>query len=607
MDVEKHMDDNTKRGSSTDAEAEHYELEQDSFSFLFVADIFSVSFFTALFIFLLQIISIFLFIVTELKEENTTAVNPVGVPVMVDGAVRAGQLIATIITVITSSDLLTSLDIFYIPYDKTVEKTFEHASAKRWYFSNICRLVCDLLVVAISFIIIVQSSNNLSLFSNFAAVSFVSGLDEAAFALFFAGFGTRGTARLSKNIVDNLKFKVTQSRDKERRVKNWCLSFLCVILLSGYISIFVLQHKNYYFKDHCQLFDVKFQDLEYNFFQQSFNEVCEGATDEEDSKKTCPQEWMVRSEETTQNAKTLKYISFNGVYEMQKKLNRTRVEGFYEMMNGRPIYVQRGRTGFNAFGKNSPPGRIMYCDGSWVFNIPGVHKGSVDHENFAAADVVDSCHWLLKSPKTTEYDLAKVPMANWVVWTGNRVQIAKDLSIHCTECEGSGTPTTPVVGCTYKGVCSKEKTCVCDAGWLGVQCETSVCDTLTTFWGNSTWSYARVDDEESNGMTVYGRPVYLLKEVDSKPYIENEYWAANYGSQVSQVLMFTGFDYVFINLSFDSNDEMLHYLRLFHTGWNYDYTKQISYKSMRTTAPMPTGLTWYSQETGEEIKFEMDC
>lgn len=353
--------------------------------------------------------------------------------------------------------------------------------------------------------------------------------------------------------------------------------------------------------------DVELDDVKYDFFRSAFQEVCDGdATDEEYDGNTCFPEWRARAKKMTDDAESLRYMSFNGAYEMQRNAGGDG-GGLYETMNDRPIYVQRGRRGFDAFGESSPAGRFMYCDGAWVFHVPGVHKGRIDYEDNAATDLVDSCHWLMRSPGTAEYDLAKVPTTNWIVWTDDKLRVANDLQIVCAECEGprnANRPDRPVVGCSYNGACDARQRCACRDGWVGPRCRTCACDVLTVQFGDATTrTYARV----ATTTTVYDRPAYSLTEIDSTPYEESDLWTANHTSDESQLLLYTGFEYVLLNLRFGDDDELSNYLRLFHSGWDYEYPERASYRSERTTSSTPTDLTWYSEETGEKSDFSLKC
>lgn len=48
--------------------------------------------------------------------------------------------------------------------------------------------------------------------------------------------------------------------------------------------------------------------------------------------------------------------------------------------------------------------------------------------------IQSECAWLLRSPKTIEYNLVDVPFDEWSVWAGVIVQGNK-VSIFCDECE----------------------------------------------------------------------------------------------------------------------------------------------------------------------------
>ena len=143
----------------------------------------------------------------------------------------------------------------------------------------------------------------------------------------------------------------------------------------------------FYHKSICQQFEIKFDPYTLDYFR----DTCQPTGD-------CPPSWINRTD-------CLHYSSFDDVYEVQRN-----EKGTIQLdKNHRPVYHQRGDDRQEAFGPDSPPGKIFYCqeEKAWVFTIDGVNKGQVDRED-------GGCNWLMKSPESDVYSLHEVDTEGWI-------------------------------------------------------------------------------------------------------------------------------------------------------------------------------------------------
>ena len=555
-----------------DDEVEDYAPSEDVYTMLFVAPVLTPAFLYAMFIFSLQILILALFVINLLSKSSK--INPFVVPLRSAPELVFGQIIALLVTVFTATDVTESLDILHVRYDPDVENDFPWASKRRWLLTRLLRFSEGVFSIFVAFIFIVQSRTNLDLFLNFAAVQFVSELDDMAFFVADQGYSIIKLKRMTANIKEKLKFK-NQPRESQKHhwIKNLTILSLVVLTLGGFFVINIEQEKGFFFEDVCHQFWVRFPSLEYDFF----TDVCENFDD-------CPASWKERST-------PLRYSGFSDVYTVKRKEN-----GEIFMRDGRPIFFQRGESDFNAFGEASPPGVFSYChkERAWVFTIENVSKGQADMLD-------DSCNWLMKSPPTTEFNLQKVTTDGWILWTGI-LEVAKPLVISCAQCDDSRNIGEFNVGCTYHGKCVN-KHCQCDPHWMSHQCETCVaCTSMTLSTAARDWEIFRLntreseDDSLAKAFDIYGHPVYYNGHVvNGTIFIDKGVL----------VLFYTGSSFTIWSMGHlvEERTDDLEVLRSalvgYHASWGLDGHTPI-YVSERTTVPMPFGLKWRDLMTGED-------
>ena len=586
--IEKEFLQSAEISNEDNNENDHeYRPVDDVYAMLATCAPYSKSLHYALFICFAQMFILLIFVVDQLKGATTSRF--MNIPVMNTWIVISGQVLAIYATVMTASDITTSLDMFYVVYDENVEKHLPYASKWRWYASNCLRMIEGILSVIVAFLFIVQSTNNLELFQNFAAVSFVSELDNIAFYIAENGYTVVDLSKETANIKEHFVFK-NQPKDKVvKKIQRQSLSCLMLVLYGFFLASIAVQLRGEVYNSTCQSFLVTFDIFEYDYFR-----FCD----------ICPDAWKNRTD-------NIVYPNFNGVYIPKKFPN-----GDFDLSDEkRPTYVQstqdeEGLTIIDV-SKEEPRGIFKYCKfiNAWVFTIEGVNKSPEDK---------DSCDWLMKSQATDEFDFNLVPKNNWDIWTGV-IEKAIDLRIDCAECqapyvendEDSIATSSSNSLCNYHGKCMKEsQLCRCDesSGYIGKQCE--VCADCTAFVVSSAHEefprqfYHRINDINKEPVQVHNRPAFF-KQIEKNELTPD----AN-----MVILLYTGNRWAFWNVTERFSgieyerevywDKTLDILHKFHTQWDLRL-EVVPFFSEPTRKVAPFNLKWtVGIEEGHDLDFE---
>ena len=180
-------DDDDDGDSNDKYHNDKFQLQQDIFTFFFISPIFSWGFLYATCIYTLQL-SILILAMTGLLKDADHG-NPLHIPLHTEVDVLIAQFAALLVSVFTAKDIIHALDVFQVQYSESVKDVFPNATRQKWYLSHFLRLTEGCLGILVAFFFIVQSTDVLDLFLDFAVVQFVSELDDIAF--FFAEKGKR--------------------------------------------------------------------------------------------------------------------------------------------------------------------------------------------------------------------------------------------------------------------------------------------------------------------------------------------------------------------------------------------------------------------------------
>jgi hypothetical protein len=590
---------------------QQHELEEDVFSVLFVSPIFSVAFMYSIFIVAVQMIILILCLIGLFRDSSPG--NYLQIPVQNEFSESLAQALAIMVSIFVSGDIVNALCVFDVKYSTSVQSELPGAKKWKWYFTNVLRLSVGGLGLAVAFFFIVQGTDALGLFLDFAVVQFVSELDDIAFHLADKGvlaLQIQEATRAVKGVRMGYKSKTLQKSKSSISWKVLLYLLLSVVLFVPWAFIKSHQHKGLYFNAKCQTFEIWFKNNSYDFFRSTCPKFV-NSTDREE----CPSEWNIAAH----REEGVNYQSFNDLYYAAKD-----EKGGIILKDNRPFYYQRSEknTDFGLNGKEkpdpnkpnlNPPGKISYCKkvDAWVFSIEGISKGA------NAGD----CSWLMKSPETKAFYLGDVPEEDWVAWTGLITETIVDIT--CAECEHGDNQS---VDCNFRGDCSHDtETCDCYDDFMGFRCEAcTACRSLQSVGfldalenENSTETetigdtngFQSVTSEVSeavfmfladgNGadMKVYDRPVHYFNMASQN----------GTSGHAFALLVYTGSQYT-LRLVNKSLEQCIEYLEYFHSMWDFDKKDTIQlFETEETRVHSPIGLKWFSSASKMEVNFLFGC
>jgi hypothetical protein len=163
-------------------------LPRDTFSFLVYTRRLSLPSLVAALVFCLQI-AIFSLVSVDVIDLSSAG-NPLNFPPGVEATVRATEVLAIIVAILTQDDVKKVIHILRDGYDEdSFHDAFGHeASRSKWALSIVLRGLQGLLGLFVTFMLIMQSNTVLDLLLNFSAMEFVSLLDDVAFSMLSEGY-----------------------------------------------------------------------------------------------------------------------------------------------------------------------------------------------------------------------------------------------------------------------------------------------------------------------------------------------------------------------------------------------------------------------------------
>lgn len=557
----------------------HFELEEDITSIAIISPVTSIPFFMSVFVMVVQVTILALCMESLIDEAGPG--NRLHVPDYNTVEEILAQALALLVSLFASRDIVKSLSVFDVRYGKEEENAV--ASKWKWYLLNFVRFAIASLGLVVTFCFILQGTEVLDLFLDFAAVQFVSELDDIAFHL--AKAGVLGDQMLDAAIKAS-QVELSYCRKSEgnlRPVKVIGYSLLFCMLIAPWTAVKVFQSRGVYFKADCQTFHVYFEN---NSFKTN---VCD----------TLYQQGLACPEWSSTGLTSVRYEFFSDIYSVD-----TDQKGYIETKNHRPIYYQRG---FDNSDPESGPykwGKISYCQqvNAWVFSIEGLKKGAN----------ADDCSWLIKSPETDAFNLDQVPEGDWVAWTGRIVETVVDIT--CIECDAGEIAT---VGCNFHGNCSAtESTCQCETSFLGYQCEVcAACETKShngNFFASAKAKVLSIVGNETVANELFQFNETSLFEIllkDDTPvevYDRQVYYIEGSKGDL-MFLVYTGGTYsIRLTTSDQLNRKSLtEYLETFHSFWDSNST--LLFETQVTREMSSIGLQWFSAGSNTIANFSFDC
>ena len=463
---------------------ESFTLEEDLYSLMYLCRPYSITMLVVMSVFLLQIFILAL-ILADLTWDAPTYSEvvffPLQVPIDIDTTVAVAQCVSLIVATIKEEDIFVSLKaLIIVGHDERVSVRFPGATPFKWWLANTFRFITGLGNVVVSFYFIVGSDNVLDIFESFAALEFVSYIDNMVFKL--ARWGYTG------KVLQRMTIKVESVQMENRREKGRWWAVLVVIFLSLTIiplitlwsKVIIAQGNGFYLeKSISASVLVRFGDEDLALSKSTEFIFADTARDLTSFDQSNPPE--------------LKYAYFSGNYKISYEDNKL------DRHNGRPVYFERNA----ALCKTDPAcGMFYYCEeiGTWVYTIRSL--GTARKE-------LDKCKWgwLAQSQQTEVYSLEEVPDAGWKVFTG--VMTETTVFITSDSCYLDSD-------CSLNGVC-EEGTCNCFENWQGRRCDvpSPYCPAIAFVdYGKSSYDYTFVvsyelaKNDDDSPLEVYDRPVY---------------------------------------------------------------------------------------------------
>jgi len=227
------------------------ELPHNLYSVMFLAALDSNSFTFATIVFMFQAAMISLALVDLIDMDNEK--NPLKVPEDVVGTIRAAQGLALILAVAVQNDLKQSIQMLHAGYDPSITNRLPDATFTTWMIAYIAQLLVGSAFLAVIFVLVVRSSSVIEIFLNFAALAFISEIDDVFFELGLQGFfeeSIRDTCKL----VDEQRVPIQKRRYPLHRI---IMTFTLLGMLGGWCHIIVQQFSGYYI---CKSILVQFGD-----------------------------------------------------------------------------------------------------------------------------------------------------------------------------------------------------------------------------------------------------------------------------------------------------------------------------------------------------------
>lgn len=197
------VESNEKEAPNNDEEDEEEEssmgLSEDIYSVMMTCRAVSLPFVFSLFVCIFQM-SLIVLIALDLIDFGTD--NPFKIPPAVDIEVRIAQALAVVLAVATQGDLLTAIIQLHDGYDKRVKETNASFTFGTWLFASIAQFLIGAGMLTLIFILIIQSKDVIGMMLNFAALSFVSDIDDIAFFLAKNGFVSDAVERECRQVSE---------------------------------------------------------------------------------------------------------------------------------------------------------------------------------------------------------------------------------------------------------------------------------------------------------------------------------------------------------------------------------------------------------------------
>lgn len=440
-------------------EEQEYEtpLPEDIFSLIYVCADWSAGFFFSVLIFFVQM-GIIVLILFDLVDPSSDH-NPLKMPPGVDLQVSIAQGVAMVLAAATQTNLLTAISrmALFSSYDhKYVVSIFPDATKRAYKVSFTLQFIAGFCMLVCNFVLNMQSTTVLGLMLNFAALAFISEIQETAFWVARHGYISISLQEATLQVI-NFHIPKQHRKDTNTMIKRFCFVVIVAGMLA-YYAVLVRQQRSGVFI--CNKLMVQFGD-EFRPDLAFFSDV------------------FVR---------TGTLVSGRDTYVDEKTRNST-----FAYCASEQVWTFSGPYDF----------RDAVLDGG---NIT-VQRGSGD-----------PCSYWIKSRPTSTYDITETLSNGWIIYDyfSNQSLPMDHLFLECNDCEGGRATQS----CSGHGSCSNntcvcnerrigvncEYNRPCKNLELDLRTEPFPYASGGTF--RPSTSYELLLNNESEPVMVYNKPVY---------------------------------------------------------------------------------------------------
>ena len=458
MDVVNSLVENSFRPKNIEQELEA-PIPEDIFSLIYLCEAWGWAFCYALLTYACQISIIVLILFDLIDSDNGH--NPLKVPPGVPLEVTIAQGASMVLAVSTQTNLLVALSRMSLAssYDhEYVTSIYPNATKASYHASFMLQLIAGLVMLVVSFILNMQSTTVLSLMLNFAALAFISEIQQTAFWIANNGY-ISVIIQEETQLVTNFSIPKQHRKHSNYLVKRLFFVLIVIILLVFYAILARRQRSGHFICNNLvvQFGDEFRPDLAFysGAFVQKRSKLLADRAIYEDVKGKGARFAYCRKE---------KVWAFTGPFDVES----------YRVVNG----------------SLSPP----------MMNQ-------------------DPCSYWLKSPETEAYDILETNPSSWLVvdYFTNQTLPVEHFVMVCNDCEGARASQS----CGGHGTCISNE-CQCDEGRVGINCEhPTPCARMELDLRTEPFPYAEggkfipatsyelLTDNQSRPVMVYNKPVYV--------------------------------------------------------------------------------------------------
>ena len=215
-------------------------LNKDTFSFLISAPVQSAPFLTGIFVFLLKTLFYFLTLADLMNLTNGGDVAA-KIPAGLNSLVFYTQFFSLLVAIVSQNDIIVSLKLAYEGYGGEhggVQEAFPESTFAKWLVVVILMLMTGMAGLLATLYLIITSSTILDVLLNFAAVEFISSLDDAAFFLASIGYLGKGNLR-ETHIIAETVYEIPRKIKPCHQV--FLLSSMITLTICSWITVAILQ------------------------------------------------------------------------------------------------------------------------------------------------------------------------------------------------------------------------------------------------------------------------------------------------------------------------------------------------------------------------------